>query len=138
MRPRELEEPIAEPAPPVPAKTTLKAYVSPTPKPFHDGEVDVESDWPAEILALSDGEVKSLAPLDLKCDYKTVRGGRAKTTNRQKTAVIRAVWRRASVADAIATLPAQVHQAYAWLIRVFTTTRTIHDKLMIMVVFRGF
>ena len=123
-----------------PAGDTLKAYVTPRHGEISEDEVkrirreleiqvddadpraafptaaETMDDWPDVLLDLADDEVGALAPLDIKVEFKTVRGGRASIKNRQKTHVVRAVWKRQSVAETVAASP-QLHAAYTWLMQ---------------------
>ena len=50
--------------------------------------------WPDLCFALSADDWNELVLADLKVDYKSVRGGRSPVLSKQKTGVVRAVWRR--------------------------------------------
>ena len=123
LRPVELDDKPREDEPEVvrSAKSTLKAYVTPRDDPLSrkvgQGRpaADLESDWPPVLLELTEAEVHMLAPIEIKCEFKTVRGGKASVTNRQKTSVIRGVWRKKSVAEGIASAGVAVNAAYTWL-----------------------
>ena len=65
------------------------------------------------VFELTDEEAASLAIIDLSCDYKCVRGGRAPTTCKKKTSVIRARWRARDVQAGLPT--ARARAAFAWL-----------------------
>lgn len=83
--------------------TKLQAYVTPAAK-----------DWPKELLSLTADQKTSLAPIDLHCEYKDVRGGKAPTTCRKKLSVVKAFWKKQRVVDSLSS--DDVRQAYAWLL----------------------
>ena len=49
--------------------------------------------WPPFFFALQQSDWDKLVLLDLKVDYKTVKGGRSPVVSKQKLAVVRGVWR---------------------------------------------
>ena len=55
------------------------------------------SDWPEEILRLTEQAARSLAFIDIHATYKCVWGGRAPIANLKKTDVVKATWRKRSI-----------------------------------------
>jgi hypothetical protein len=90
------------------AKARLKTYVTPQKEHWNDRR---DKDFNV-FQELTHAEACSLAPLDIKCDYITVKGGNAPVGNKKKTGVVRAAWRKNDVELGL-TDKAKV--AFTWL-----------------------
>jgi len=108
---------------------TVKYYVTPAKVhwPHSHGQASYKSLWDTtekryeipeyeqanHVFHLDDAEATALALLELKCDFKVVKGGRAPTSNKKKTSVIRAVWK---ACDVKSQLPSErAKEAFSWL-----------------------
>ena len=80
----------------------IQAYMTPSNTQTTGADSD-ELAWPVELLTLTKAEAASLAIITLHVDYETVRGGKASTTNKKKTSVTRATWRRSDVESELPT-----------------------------------
>ena len=81
----------------------------------HDENKEGKGDWPDEIWNLSPTEVKKLCVVTLKVKHSEVRGGNAPTTNKKKTGVVTAHWRRQ---DIEANLDSDdLRKAFKWLMK---------------------
>lgn len=96
----------------------LKTYVTPQ---LDDPSVagDAKVDWPTELLELTEKEACSLSVIKTHQDFTKVTGGKAPVSNEQKTAVVRASRRNASVESGLPT--ARARRAYDWLLLHNTT-----------------
>ena len=97
----------------------LDAVAAPV-HPMDPGRVYVtpsRDHWPDLLLGLAEPEARSLAIVDLYCDFKRQRGqkGTAPVSNYKKLSVVRAEWRSGRVEDSLPTDRARA--AYAWLLR---------------------
>ena len=97
----------------------LDAVAAPV-RPMDPGRVYVtpsRDHWPDLLLGLTEPEARSLAIVDLYCDFKRQRGqkGTAPVSNYKKLSVVRAEWRSGRVEDSLPTDRARA--AYAWLLR---------------------
>ena len=103
LEPAKLDEPAPETEEQGPC---LKAYVTPAQHHWQS------PNQPNLFKQLSAAEATSLALLDIKCDYKVIKGGGAPMSNKKKTAVVKAVWRGQ---DVEASLSAPAKLAFDWL-----------------------
>ena len=86
---------------------TLAAYVTPLEKHWCDTESGFNF-----FQALSSAEAASLALIDIKCDFKMVKGGHAPVGNKKKTSVTRASWRKHDIEE---NLSENARRAFHWL-----------------------
>ena len=110
---------------------TSKVYV--TPAIEHWTVLGADGEYISSgLLDLTLDEASLLAPLDLKCDYSIIRGGKASTSDKKKTAVIRAPWRNSNVEMEVQD-NAKVFACYQWLMGHNSTYRhyiRVHDKVL--------
>ncbi|CAJ1358990.1 unnamed protein product, partial [Effrenium voratum] len=99
---------------------TLAAYVTPLEKHW----CDVESGFNF-FQALSSAEAASLALVDIKCDFKMVKGGHAPVGNKKKTSVTRASWRKCDIEE---NLSENARRAFHWLRANNTTYKRYVDQ----------
>ena len=76
-------------------------------------DVQVLGDWPPELLRLTEEEAHSLSIISLRVQHSKVRGGKASTTNKKKTGVVTAHWKRLSVRRGLTD---NAKAAFEWLI----------------------
>ncbi|CAE8634707.1 unnamed protein product [Polarella glacialis] len=82
-------------------------------------------DWPLEILQLTDQEVQCLSVVTLRVQQSDVRGGMAPTSNKKKTGVVTAYWRRSEVGFGLSV---KALAAFEWLMRYNETYRRFVER----------
>ena len=92
LEPEALQQPLPEP----PRTNRLKAYVTPQQQHWQAwvAHIDPEAKEGTPLHAvLSKKDMEALAPLELRVDFATRRGGKATITSRQKQSLVRARWK---------------------------------------------
>jgi len=129
--PVELETPWTEEQP-RPRTRKLMAYI--TPQAVHWDELrahlpDLGARLPNTVLPQIDWA--ALAPLELKVNYTTRRGGRASITSKQKQSLVRGIWKASDVEAALASDGER--RAFAWLMTNNETYKkwVLHHKALL-------
>ena len=97
-----------------PRTTKLMAYITPQTehwKPLREALPGDEQAFASKMLPGL--EWSALAPVELKVDFETRRGGRASITSKQKKSLVRAVWKPCTVERSLGCPAAR--QAFVWL-----------------------
>ena len=103
----------------------LQAYLTPDAsywEAFRDFVCEGTLGWDDFFTILPKEDAARLAPLDLKVDYITRRGGQACVTAKQKKSLVRAVWKPADVTEQLPT-PASL-RAFTFLMEHNDTYRS--------------
>ena len=88
----------------------LQAYLTPDAgywEAFRDFVCEGAPGWDAFFAILPKEDLVKLAPLELKVDYATRRGGQACVTAQQKKSLVKAVWKATDVTEHLHT-PASI------------------------------
>jgi hypothetical protein len=107
----------------------LKAYVTPQHPQWQGWIAQIAPGSSPEMAlhaVLGNKEMLALAPVELRVDWETRRGGQATVTSRQKQSLIRARWKATAVEDALESEP--VKRAFEWLMTNNTTYASFVNK----------
>ena len=116
----------------LPRTTKLMAYITPQTEHW-DGlrQALSHDDGPPATKLLPDLDWSALAPVELKVDFETRRGGRASITSKQKKSLVRGVWKPYDVERSLSCRAGR--QAFAWLMANNPTYRhwVLHHRTLL-------